>query len=249
MNEQYKQIIDYVVEAGKRLKSKAGQIDDIGVTKKYLTEEDLRIERDLKDIVETFVGNHKVYAEEENDMFEASENVWVIDPISGTSTFIAGLPHYAIVVSHLYKGETVFAVVYDPSVDELYLAEKGKGAFCNGQKIVVSKDNKLRIIIAVTFPSVEEENKEIKKMTESDVKVYRNRNSYAINYCLVAAGRYSGVVAKAHDAFPEFAGKLFIEEAGGKFTNKDGGGINIEDRYFVGGNLEAYELLKDFFKE
>ncbi len=249
MNEQYQKIIDYILIAGKRIKAKAGEIDDIGVTKKYLTEEDLKIERDLKEIIESFGSEHKIYAEEENHMFETAENVWAIDPISGTSTFIAGLPHYAIVVSHLHNGEIVFAAVYDPSVDELFVVEKGKGIYCNGKRAKMIKNEKMRVIVGVACPTVEEENNFLKRLLNKNMKIYRNRNSYALNYCWVALGRYTGFVSVSHDAFPEFAGKLFVEESGGKFANKDGGGVNIEDRYFVGGNLETYELLKDFFKE
>ncbi len=249
MNEKYEKIIDCVIESGKRIKSKAGLLDDIGVTKKYLTEEDLRIERDLKKIVETFGADHKVFAEEENDKYPDVKNVWAIDSISGTSTFLAGLPHYAIVVSHLINGEVSFAAVYDPAMDELYTAELDKGAFCNGKKICVSNNNdvKIRVVANISHRAVKEE-KILEKLIDMGVNMYRNRNSFAINYCEVAAGKYDGVVVRCKDTFPELAGSLIINEAGGKFTNKNGHVICPEDRHFVGGNTKAYDLLKDFFR-
>lgn len=249
MNKQHQQIIDYVIEAGKLLKSRAGQIDDIGITKKYLTEEDLRIERELKKIVESFGSDHQVFAEEENDKWPDVKNVWAIDPISGTSTFLAGLPHYAIVVSHLIDSKVNFAVVYDPAMDELYTAELGKGVFCNEMNIHVSNnsDAKIRVIANITHKAVEEE-KILEKLITRGVNIYRNRNSFAINYCEVAAGKYDGVVVRCKDVFPELAGGLMIKEAGGEFTNKNGHVIGMDDRHFVGGNVKAYDLLKDFFR-
>ena len=88
MEENYKKIIGFIVEAGQKLLVKAGKVRDIGVTKVNLTEEDLEIERGLKSIVNQFEQDSIVYAEEENAVFEKAENLWVIDPISGTHRFI-----------------------------------------------------------------------------------------------------------------------------------------------------------------
>jgi myo-inositol-1(or 4)-monophosphatase len=76
-----------------------------------------------------------------SNTFTNSENVWIIDPISNTLNFIHGLPHYSVVLSHVYKSELLFAVVYDPSTQEMFTAEKGKGAFLNDIKISVSNNS------------------------------------------------------------------------------------------------------------
>lgn len=137
MNQVYKKIIKQIIISGKRLKRKAGKIKDIGVTKKYLTKEDIRIERELKKIAKGNNPQCEFYAEEENENFLSAEDVWVADPISGTHVFIAGLPHYGIVVSHLKNQKVQFAAVYDPSMDELYTAYWGKGTFLSNHKITV----------------------------------------------------------------------------------------------------------------
>lgn len=129
----YKVVTDYILDCGKKLQAKAGKIDDIGVTKQQLTEEDLAIERSLKNIIER--EGHVLYAEEENFDFKEHDNIWVVDPISSTSSFIKGLGHYAIVASHVHKSEVNFAVVYDPSINELFTARKGGGSFLNGKKL------------------------------------------------------------------------------------------------------------------
>src|SRR3989344_9467992 len=122
----YDKVIEFVKQAGERLREKAGHIPDIGVTKDFLTEEDLRIEREFGKLIKTFGPDHQLYAEEEHDFFETSDNVWVMDPISGTSIFMRGMPHYGIVVSHIKKGKVAFAVVYDPAMRNMYVAEQGK---------------------------------------------------------------------------------------------------------------------------
>lgn len=139
MQIDYQKIIDFILTSGKRLATRAGNIADIGITKTDLTEEDLAIERGLKNIISSFGNDHVLYAEEENDLFQKTDNIWVIDPISGTESFIRGLPHYSIVLTHLVKHKAVFAAVYDPSVDELFTAYLNKGAFLNGQPIKVSQ--------------------------------------------------------------------------------------------------------------
>ena len=233
-----------MIASGRRIKEKAGQIADIGVKKQYLTEEDLEIERGFTNLISTFQGNHAVFAEEENFDFQDDDNVWVIDPISATIAFIGGLPHYSIVCSHLHKGVVVFSAVYDPSVDEMYTAYKGKGAFLNGREIKVGNRGKERVILNLSYEwRDKQEAKDIWEKTY-DLNVYRNSNSFAVNYCWVAAGRYDGVIALTKDSFPEFAGKLMIEEAGGIFTNqKQDKNLYHSDRIFIGGTKEEYDKL------
>ncbi len=239
----YGRIIDFMLASGKRLLARSGRIADIGVTKTDLTEEDLAIERGLSDIISTFPGSHVLYGEEEHDLFTRSESIWVIDPISGTSNFIRGLPHYSIVVSHLLRHRPVFAAVYDPTVDELFTAYAGRGAFLNGGAIEVSK-GRSRIIVK---PSAWWHDPEaVEKVTEALDCYETEMNSYsmAVNYCSVACGRADGVVTFTKDTFPEFAGALIIREAGGRFTNIEGSSdLDEGDRIFVGANDRFYDEL------
>lgn len=252
MQQLYEKIIQSILDAGKRIKGRAGVIDDIGITKKYLTEEDVRIERDLKELIVGMAPDHKFCAEEENKEFINADDVWVVDPISGTSTFIAGLPHFGIVVSHVHKGETIFAAVYDPLMDELFTAYKNGGSFLNGKKFTMPQGREplSRILVGVAYDSIDPKVSQGVFESLSDVNLFRNRNSFGVNYCHVAYGRYSGVLALEKDSFPEYAGKLIIEEAGGIFTNKDAEkNIKFSDRVFIGGNIETYKMIQEKTKE
>ena len=130
-----KELLEYIVSAGKNLTAKSGKVKNIGANGKILTKEDIEIESRIKEIVAKIPGKHSFFAEEEDGLFpEKEESVWVIDSISGTKRFIDGKANYAIVVSRLKNGKVDFAAVYNPSVDKLYVACK-EGVCLNGVSI------------------------------------------------------------------------------------------------------------------
>ena len=246
MNELYSEIIDQVLASGKRIRAKSGTIQDIGVTKQHLTEEDIRIERELKAVVQRHAPAHAFYAEEENQDFAEADDVWVADPISGTRFFIAGLPHYGIVAAHLHKGAAQFAVVYDPSMDALYTARRGGGAFLNGERMSVaagSDDRRIAFDLSSGWPDGARARRMLAELGAFDL--YRLPGSHAVNQCLVACGKFHGVVCLAKDSFPYFASGLIIREAGGVFANIAGeADIKPTDRVFVGGERQTARELK-----
>jgi myo-inositol-1(or 4)-monophosphatase len=247
MDSLYSEIADQIVASGKRIRDKSGKIRDIGVTKKHLTEEDVRIERELKAIVQRHDPAHAFYAEEENQDFCDADHVWVADPISGTRFFINGLPHYAIVVAHLHKGVAQFAAVYDPSMNDLYTAFRGRGAFLNGERISVAEadpDN-VRVLfdLALGWHDAAAARKMFGALGAFDL--YRLAGSHAVSHGLLACGKFHGVVCFAKDSFPYFASALIVSEAGGVFTGIDGSAnIKPTDRVFIGGEPQTYRKLK-----
>lgn len=247
MDTLYKKIIEQVVSSGKRIREKSGKIKDIGITKNNLTEEDIRIERELKQIIKEFNPKHEFYAEEENENFLDADDVWAVDPISGTRVFINGLPHYGIVAAHIHNHEVQFAVVYDPSMDDLYTAYKNKGAYLNRQKISLKKvsSGSPKIIFNLSLGWKDTTTARKIFYALSEFELYRVFGSHAVNDSLVACGKYNGVVCLAKDSFPYFASSLIIREAGGVFTNINGDkNIKPSDRVFIGGDKETYFKLK-----
>jgi myo-inositol-1(or 4)-monophosphatase len=248
MQEIYDKIIKFIVSSGKRISKRAGKIKDIGIKKMYLTEEDLTIERGMRDIIKKCCPDHKFYAEEEHEHFPEADDIWIADPISGTKTYIEGLPHYGIAIAHTKNNIVKFGAVYDPSVDELFIAYKGKGAFLNGKKISVSKsDKKIMANISYGWKDDKSSKEVLEKLNK--FQIFRNKYSFAVNLCHVACGRYDGTVCLCKDSFPLFAGSLIIQEAGGIFTNiKGDSNPHHEDRIFFGGNKETYNKLKEIIK-
>lgn len=243
MNNLYTSIIAKVVESGKRIKSKAGAIEDIGKKKRWLTEEDIAIERDLKAIIQAHAPQHLYCAEEENTKYTSAEDVWVVDPISGTRSFINNSGAYGIVAAYLHNGEVVFSVVYDPIRGELFTAEKGKGAFCNAVQLQ-KQDGPETILLRVSYSWKDEKAALAVRQALSAYHVKEVDGSMAISECQLAAGRCSGVICLTKDSFPHFASSLIVQEAGYKYSNAKGNSqINFDDRIFVSGNSKYYEIL------
>lgn len=241
----YDKIIRLTKKNGEILKKKAGNTADIGITKKYLTELDLKIEKDFANLIEKLPGNHKVYSEELNDVFQNSENIWVIDPISGTHNFINGFPHYSIVVSRIFKGQVIFALVYDPAFDELFVAEKNKGATLNDRRVTVNKKQVDTIILYEYSSAFWSHQKGLDLMSEltSLGKVKKSFGSMGIHYSYVACGRAGAAVTFNKDTFPEFAGKLLVEEAGGKSSDFKGQEITHTTKGVIFSNNTLHQSI------
>lgn len=242
----YIQIIDKIKELGNQLPAIAGDITDLGLKKTVVTEWDIKIENEITAIIKTFPGEHSVFAEEVNNTYLEAENVWIMDPISNTFNFIHGLPHYSIVLSHLIKGEVIFAVIYDPSTQELFTAEKGEGAYLNGKQIHVSdRDEKLTVLIGPHLNPGNSYRLNIIKIIEelSSFGTLRTFGSVGIHYAYVACGRVDIAITKNSDVFPEFAGKLLVEEAGGRFTDFDNKELALNSTSTVATNGRVHEMI------
>jgi myo-inositol-1(or 4)-monophosphatase len=243
----YNDLIQKIVDLGNQLPSIAGKIADIGEKKQCLTAKDIEIENELSKIILKFEGGHSIYAEELHSNFIKEDNVWVIDPISNTFNFIHGLPHYTIVLSHIHKGVIMFAVVYDPSTKELFTAEKGSGTFLNGQKVSVSKNNDdIALLVGPHLSPKGVYREGTLKILERLSKIgnIRTFGSVGLHYAYVACGRVHGAVTKNKDTFPEFAGKLLVEEAGGKFTDFHGNELEVETHGIIAASPVVYDLIK-----
>ena len=242
----YQEIIKKIVELGDSLPAIAGHTLDVGKSKQWLTQKDIEIETELANLINTFPGAHSVYAEEMHNIFIEDENVWIIDPISNTINFIQGMPHYSVVLSHLYKGETQFAVVYDPSNKELFTAEKGKGTFLNNKRVNVSNRTKDTIFLIGPYAVPPHREKFLKTISilSQNSSVMRNLGSLGVHYAYVACGRADFAISFNYDTFPEFAGKLLVEEAGGKFTDFNGEALTSTTEGIIASNAMIYDQIK-----
>ncbi len=242
----YDTIIKKIVELGDTLPAISGYDIAIEKNKKLLDKKDIEIEKELIKTINTFPGVHAVYAEELHDTFVTGENVWIIDPISNTRNFVQGIPHYSIVLSHLYKGEIKFAVVYDPSNKELFTAEKGKGAFLNGKQITVSKREKDPVVLLSSpWELYREQALHIVGALSASDSTIRIFGSFGVQYAYIACGRAEASISFNRDTFPEFAGKLLVEEAGGKFTDFNGNILDSKTRGIIATNGIVHNQIKD----
>ena len=194
---------------------------------------------------------HDVMAEEGSRVETGSDYKWYVDPLDGTTNFAHGYPVFCVSLAVEFQGHRIAGVVYDPTRDELFAAEKGRGASLNGEALRVSATSKLaECLIATGFPSHKRhQNPNIYFYHQLTLRSHgvRRAGSAALDLCNVAAGRF--------DAFWEFnlnpwdtaAGVLMIEEAGGRVTDFAGGPFQIASRETLASNgLVHGELLSEF---
>jgi len=165
-----------------------------------------------------------IVAEESGGGGRPVGRTWVIDPLDGTTNFVHGLPHCAVSIALLDENGPRVAVVYDPCKDELFTAESGGGAWCNGGKLSVSAETELGEALLVTgFPY---DRREYSAFYLSYFERFlhaardlRRFGAAALDLCYVAAGRFDGFFEWKLHPWDTAAGWLIVEEAGGRVTN------------------------------
>jgi len=194
-----------------------------------VTEADLASERHIKELISSHYPTHHILAEESGASSHSSvdEYCWIIDPLDGTTNFSHGFPCYAVSIGIEYKGRSVAGVIYDPSRDEMFAAERGAGATCNGEKIRVSEIETLeRALVVSGFPyDVRERMEEYLPAWReflNHAQGVRRLGAAAIDMACIACGRMDGFWENGLNAWDVAAGWVIIEEAGGRVTKLDG---------------------------
>lgn len=204
-----------------------------------VTEADLASERHIKQLIAAHFPTHRIIAEEswaeeswasEHDSFNVSGDdnySWLIDPLDGTTNFSHGFPCYAVSIGVERKGESVVGVIYDPTRDELFAAERGAGATLNDQPIRVSDVAQLEKALTVSgFPyDIRERMHEYLPAWREFLnhsQAVRRLGAAAIDMASVACGRMDGFWEHGLHAWDVAAGWVIIEEAGGRVTKLDG---------------------------
>ena len=199
-----------------------GEVENLQVSKKgpkdFVTKTDKQVEKILIEELSKSKKNYSFLSEEVGKINNSDkENIWIIDPIDGTTNFLHGIPHFAISIALQTDGEVVSGLVFDPIKDEMYFSEKNKGAYLNNQRLRVSNKSSLDDCL---FSS----NKEGVKFSDLNM---RYSGSAALDLAYVASGRYDGYFHNKINIWDVAAGALMVEEAGGivndlkKFSNNN----------------------------
>jgi myo-inositol-1(or 4)-monophosphatase len=173
---------------------------------------------------------------------------WIVDPLDGTTNFLHGLPHWSISIALEHKREIVAAVVYDPVKDEMFVAEKGAGAYLNDRRLRVSGRRDLaEMVFATGIPAATRGDlggalREIAAVSLRSAGV-RRIGSAALDLAYVAAGRFDGFWERGLGAWDVAAGALLVREAGGFVGPMDQGGDPIEGGSIVASNAAGLEPL------
>jgi len=254
--------INCAAKAGEWIKSKLGTVTQLDM--KYsmhdlVTEVDKGSERMIRNLVGTHFPHHSFLGEEGVEPGpeasakalqdkSGSEYLWIVDPIDGTTNFVHGFPFYSVSIALAHRGEVIVGVVYDPSRDELFVAERGKGAYVHGRKMQVSQDPALsRSLVATGFPADQHEALPANLLgiqaIAPKVRNLRVAGSAALHLAYVAAGRLSGFWEHNLSAWDIAAGSLLVEEAGGRMSDMSGEPYHLGVRNVVASNGLIHEEL------
>jgi len=251
-------------EAGARLREFFAQ----GVETEYKGDVDLVTvaDRTVEKLIRTRLGEvfpeHGIYGEEGTRERLDGEFRWYVDPLDGTTNFAHGFPQFCVSMGLEQRGAglkddedgaLVAAVIYDPMRDELYEAERGKGATLNGKAIAVSKIATLaEALVATGFPSRKRhQNPNIHFYHEITLRSHgvRRAGSAALDLAYVAAGRLEGFWEFNLNPWDTAAGILLVEEAGGRVTNFEGGRFRLNSEETLVSNGLIHEELVSIFED
>ena len=211
-------------KASKSIIRDFGEIEKLQVSKKgphdFVTKTDKHVEKILIEELSKTKKNYSFLTEETGAIKNKDkENIWIIDPIDGTTNFLHGIPHFAISIALKSKEELLSGLIFDPIKDEMFFAEKDKGAYLNNQRLRVSKKNSLNECL---FSS----NQEGVKFSDLNM---RCSGSAALDLAYVASGRLDGFFHNKINLWDVAAGAIIVQEAGGVVNDLNKFDINKID--------------------
>ena len=214
----------------------------------FVTEVDHAAERTIIETLQDAYPDHGFIGEESgNDRIDA-ENVWIIDPLDGTTNFLHGFPQYCISIALKQQGQLTQAVVYDPNRNDLFTATRGRGAFLNDKRIRVSNRPKLQdSIIGTGFPFRDFAHLDtylgmFKDMVKKTAGL-RRPGSAALDLAYVAAGWYDGFWEIGLSKWDIAAGALLVQEAGGIVGDFEGNESWIDTGNIVAANPKVFAQM------
>lgn len=215
-----------------------------------VTEVDKLSEDRIIDVIRATYPTHTIISEEVGELVKPSEYQWIIDPIDGTVNFAHGIPLCCVSIGLMHEGRLLLGAVYNPMMNELFFAERGKGATLNGEPIRVSAKSDFSKACLVTgfpyrWPEAEEHPIKVFERFVMEGLPIRRLGSAALDLCWVACGRFDGFWEYNLNEWDVAAGYLIVQEAGGRITDFEGSEYNVFEKQTLATNgLIHDEMLK-----
>ncbi len=215
-----------------------------------VTEADLAAERLIVERIRNYYPRHAILAEESGASahdLNASEYRWIIDPLDGTTNYAHGYPCFCVSIALARGDELLIGVVYDPTRDELFAAERGAGATLNDRPIRVSEiDDLNRAMLCTGFPYDVRERGDFARHFANFImraQAVRRDGSAALDLAYVACGRFDGFWEEGLRPWDVAAGVLLVEEAGGRVSRYDGTRFDIFTPPIIASNGLVHEAM------
>ncbi|MCR8645013.1 inositol monophosphatase [Paenibacillus sp. N1-5-1-14] len=221
--------IDAARAAGQIARERFGttlSMEEKGQHGDLVTEVDHLAENVIVSRIRSSFPDHQIDSEEIGRDEQESDWLWLIDPLDGTNNYAIALPVFSVSISLAYQGQLVLAVVYEPMVDRMFVAERGKGATCNGVPMrVTKKDGTHRTTIGwIQGHNVQNEEEAVRLRNHIDISCKRMLRLWAptLLWCMVAKGDMDGLVLYRSAGADLYSGILMVQEAGGAVVDFEG---------------------------
>lgn len=247
------------LKAGRGLKRDFGEVENLQVSVKgpgdFVTLADQKAEKIVFEELSKARPGYG-FIMEEGGTVEGTDksHTWHVDPLDGTTNFLHGVPIFGVSIALVRDGQVVAGVVYNPAVDDMFVAERGQGAYLNNRRLRVSGRNKLAdSLIGCGIPHLGKRRDHPRFLAEVEtvmgkVSNVRRLGAAALDMCFVAAGRYDGYWERGIKSWDIAAGLVMIKEAGGFTTDCDGGQDMLEIGTVCAGNEAIQSALLGLVK-
>lgn len=239
-------------EAGKIINRGSQDVGSLNIRMKdvndFVSEIDKNAEEAIIEVLKDAYPDHGFFGEESGKENAEAENVWIIDPLDGTTNFLHNFPAYCVSIALQQKGVITQAVIYDPVHNDLFTATKGAGAFLNDKRIRVTNRSKLQeSLISTGFPfkdfSYFDTYIDIFRDMAKKTSGLRRPGSAALDLAYVAAGFSDGFFEINLSAWDIAAGSLLVQEAGGIVGDFEGNESWLDTGHIVAGNPKVFAQM------
>jgi len=230
------------------------RIDSLTIAEKqvndYVSEVDRAAEHAIIDTIRKSFPSHSILAEESGTHEGNDDYQWIIDPLDGTTNYLHGFPQFSISIALQHRGQLESAVVFDPLNDEMFTADRGKGALMNDRRLRVTDQKSLHgALIGTGIPYRDQTHIDaylamLKVMTK-DTAGIRRPGSAALDFAYIAAGRIDGFWELGLSAWDFAAGALIVKEAGGVVSDIRGGDRYLDSGNVIAGNVKVQREMVD----
>ena len=233
---------------GVQMRSKSA---DGGKTYDLVSDADIESEKVIGAHLRSLFPDHELLGEEDLDGCIDADHLWIIDPLDGTNNYAHEIPHFAVSIAHYHHGKPTVGVVFNPARDELYTARAGGGAFRNGVPVRVCDSRSLaHTLVGCGFyydrgEMMRRTLSAIEEFFGRDIHGIRRFGTAALDLCQVGCGQFGAFFEYQLSPWDFAAGRLIVEEAGGKVTNGHGDSLPLETTSVVATNGQLHELVID----
>jgi len=232
-----------------------GEVENLQVSRKgpsdFVSASDLRVEKILREELSKGRPAFGLVMEESGGTLASGKSdIWIVDPIDGTTNFLHGIPHFAVSIAHWRDGQITAGLVYQPIGDELFWAERGMGTYHNNRRLRVSARTNLADALIATGLPFKGKPKHPRYMetlaaVTPQVAGIRRFGAAALDLAWVAAGRFDGFWEYDLSSWDIAAGVLLVLEAGGAVTDLDGGEAMLETGELLAATPELHKPLAE----